>query len=58
MGESGNTYYEEKMTKVQFCGCVNEYQDKKFGKQQRLFNKCAGTATKSDWRCTSCGVKK
>ncbi len=54
----GNAYYAEKHTKVIFCGCVSPYQDKKYGKQMRLFNQCAGTATTKAWRCTVCDNKK
>ena len=42
-------------TKILKCGCVQKFQDKKYGKNKRVFNHC----TKLDkWRCTVCGAMK
>lgn len=35
--------------KIMVCTCKNEYQDKKYGKQQRVFNEAI-----KGWRCTVC----
>lgn len=45
----------EAMTKTVIKGCVcsNEYQDKKYGKQQRVMNTC--TKVVGTYRCTVCG---
>lgn len=37
--------------KIMFHGCEHDYQDKKYGRNQRVFNR-----TKSGWRCTVCGT--
>ena len=42
------------MTKIKTCTCKHEYQDKKYGKKQRVHN---STAT-NKWRCTVCGNEK
>lgn len=38
------------MTKVKNCTCKHDFQDKKYGEQKRLKNKC-----NKGWRCTVCG---
>ena len=42
------------------CSCKHAYQDKLYGKGQRVFNQCKGKdgATKSLYRCTVCGSTK
>jgi hypothetical protein len=46
------------MTKIMFCACEHEYQDKKYGKNRRVHNASAGTAGKPAWTCTVCGTRK
>ncbi len=42
-------------TKIMYCGCSNESQDKTYGKNMRLHNPDA----KGDrFRCTVCGQEK
>lgn len=36
---------------IKRCVCEHEYQDKKYGKKNRVCNKTA----KDKWRCTVCG---
>ena len=43
------------MSKLMTCRCVSQYQDEKFGKQQRVHNP---TAKESGWRCTVCNDTK
>ena len=44
------------MTKIMKCYCKNEWQDKQYGKQRRVFNSTKqGTTDKIVWRCTVCG---
>ncbi len=40
------------MTKIMKCYCKHEFQDSRYGKQNRVYNK-----TKDDgiYRCTVCG---
>jgi hypothetical protein len=38
-------------TEIKKCTCKNEYQDKKYGKGQRVHNFATG---KEKWRCTVC----
>jgi hypothetical protein len=40
-------------TKIAFCTCPHEYQDKKYGKRKRLHNEA-----RDGWTCTVCGKKK
>lgn len=48
----------EQKTKVKFCTCQHEYQDRKYGKHMRLHNLGRGqTGTSQTWRCTVCGKK-
>lgn len=37
---------------VRPCSCDSEYQDKKYGRKLRLFNKMK---KENCWRCTVCG---
>ena len=39
-------------TSVKSHGCMSEYQDKQYGKGQRLMNKLLSD---KGWRCTVCG---
>lgn len=39
-------------TAIKKCTCEHEYQDKTYGKGNRVFNLCEGKKT---WRCTVCG---
>lgn len=43
------------MTIVQHCSCINEYQDKHYGKGQRLMNRLTKAGKDNLARCTSCG---
>lgn len=42
------------MSKVMNCNCLSEFQDRMYGKNQRLFN-AMGKDGKDGWRCTICG---
>ena len=44
-------------TKVMFHGCVQGFQDDKYGVQQRVFNQMQSgvSANIIKWRCTACG---
>lgn len=37
-------------TSIRTCTCKHEYQDKKYGKQKRVFNQ----TQRGDYRCTVC----
>lgn len=38
------------------CNCESKYQDARYGKDNRVFNKCAGrTGNENKYRCTVCG---
>lgn len=43
------------MTKVIACKCSYPYQDKAYGKGNRIHNYAEG---KDNWRCTVCGNEK
>jgi hypothetical protein len=44
---------------IRFCGCKHEAQDRMYGPQQRVHNKCgSGKASKGKITCTVCGTKK
>lgn len=45
------------MTKIIKCDCKNEYQDEKYGKDQRVHNKTSGKDGRN-WRCTVCKKEK
>lgn len=46
-------------TKVLFCGCKYPYQDRVYGKGNRVHNQGISKTTSSDvWRCTVCGAVK
>ncbi len=48
--------WESKM--VLFCGmCKHEFQDKRYGKNKRVFNK-QRDANPQTWKCTICGNVK
>lgn len=40
------------MTKIIKCTCKNDYQDEKYGKDNRV---CNSTNKSGDYRCTVCG---
>ncbi len=42
-------------SKIDFCGCQHKFQDERYGKGKRLFNK---TMKDSVYRCTVCGNTK
>jgi len=42
------------MTKILYCSCTHEYQDKHYGSGRRLHNEAA----KKEWTCTVCGARK
>ncbi len=44
-------------TKVIFCGCTHEFQDKKYGPQKRVHNR-GGKAGQWHWRCSVCNTKR
>ena len=39
-------------TKVLTCYCEHKFQDDRYGKKKRLFNR---TGKDGEWRCTVCG---
>lgn len=39
------------------CHCQHAYQDKVYGKQQRVHNPC-GSKNKGQFRCTACGTTR
>jgi len=43
---------------IKFCACASSYQDKKYGKQQRVHNECIKDGKSISFRCTVCGTKK
>ena len=44
---------------IKHCSCVNEYQDEKYGKGNRVHNECKGaTKDKHVYRCTVCSNEK
>ena len=49
---------EVETTKIIECGCMSEFQDKRYGKGRRLHNRCKKDNSMTGWRCTVCGVKK
>ena len=44
-------------TKIMFCTCKSNYQDKEYGNQQRVHNEAVSKTGKA-WRCTVCGNRK
>lgn len=49
----------ERTTKVMFCSCSHEYQDKTYGINMRVFNKVSTTTGHpKKYRCTICGKEK
>jgi len=40
----------QRTTKIIFCGCPQQYQNKRYGAQMRVHNR-----TQNGWRCTGCG---
>jgi hypothetical protein len=42
-------------SKTLSCTCVNEYQDKKYGKGKRVFNKGKREGETAYFKCTVCG---
>ena len=45
-------------TKVLPCACAHEYQDKQYGKGNRLHNWARAAMKTGGWRCTVCGKEK
>ena len=45
-------------TTVKRCECINEYQDKVYGKGNRVVNIFKSTPTEMKGRCTVCGKEK
>ena len=43
---------------IKICDCKSEYQDKKYGKNKRVFNKTNSTSTTVKYRCAVCGKEK
>lgn len=44
---------------IKKCTCVNEYQDKRYGKNMRVMNPLhKGKTGDGKHRCTTCGVEK
>lgn len=39
--------------KIMKCSCISEFQDKEYGKGNRVFNSCGDDATR--FRCATCG---
>ena len=50
------------LTVIKFCGCsgtpATEYQDKTYGKGNRVCNKVISKGDKAEYRCTVCGKIK
>lgn len=46
-----------KMSAIKQCDCVNEYQDKRYGKGMRVHTPLANLKNGA-WRCTVCGKTK
>jgi hypothetical protein len=42
------------MTIIRECTCLNDYQDKRYGKNKRVMNKSQGK-DKNKAKCTVCG---
>lgn len=42
-------------TRVKRCTCSHDFQDRRYGKGKRLFNKTTGRGNSIGWRCTVCG---
>lgn len=49
-----NNDHTIKNCKISSCTCKHEYQDKKYGNGNRVFNPRKG----GEYTCTVCGVKK
>jgi hypothetical protein len=46
-------------TKIIQCSCEHKYQDKEYGKPNRVHNWCKNHPSKEGgWRCTVCGDEK
>ena len=47
------------MTKIKKCSCVNEFQDKRYGKGKRVFNSIGKAGRSAEgYRCTVCLKEK
>ena len=46
------------MIKILSCDCKSEYQDKVYGKQQRVHNEMVVKNNQRRCRCTVCGKEK
>ena len=44
--------------KIIQCTCEHEFQDKTYGKKNRLHNKLQSTGSTEKYRCTVCGKEK
>ena len=40
------------MARIVRCSCISDYQDKKYGKDKRVYNSCGRAGDK--FRCTVC----
>jgi hypothetical protein len=51
---------KNKLPIIAFHGCSNEFQDRKYGPNQRVFNHAPGNkyAKPDRYRCTVCGKEK
>lgn len=51
---------DRRKTKIILCICEHKFQDKKYGKQQRVHNMTKQSSPRADqrWRCTVCGKEK
>jgi len=49
--KSGKSITKKNITTIAKCDCINEYQDKKYGKGNRLKNSTGSGGT----RCSVCG---
>ena len=45
-------------SKIMKCTCEHKYQDKKYGKGNRVHNEITRTTNLMNWRCTVCGKEK
>jgi hypothetical protein len=48
---------KRKGSKILFCACEHEFQDKEYGKNMRAHNSISNEK-KPAWRCTVCGKER
>lgn len=45
-------------TRIKPCGCKHPFQDKRYGKGNRVHNFALKLGANGGWRCTVCGKDK